>query len=708
MTWVILGAALVLAAAFGAAYGARRLWDEPTHDRGERSAHREGSAPADAARVVPADDHIPTAFPGYRMDQVDDVLDRLESAVREREVALGLIAPPAPVIARSPARTLAVDVDPALEQDHPRPARPSTLVARLAGPPLEATGSPRAAKWRFDLAVLAAYLLFAGYLFSRLLARPGSGYLDQGVQDQQLFEWFLGVDARVLTHAAHPFFTNLQNYPDGVNLMANTALLGIGLPLTPLTLVLGSWWAYVTVAVVGMGASAWAWYWLFWRRAGVSRPAAIVAGWLAGFAPGMVSHANGHLNFTSLFVLPLIIDRLCALHERKRPVRDGLLLGLLVSWQILIGEEPLLLAAIALVIVGFVLVLHGRVRTLPLGRGLLIGAGTSLVVVAYPLWTQFFGRQSYTSLWHPPGGNDLAALWGRATRSVGADPWAAAALSMNRTEENSFFGPFLLLVALAVVVALWRRPLVRALGVLIVLSCWLSLGEEVRLHDRPVGLPALWAAFDSLPVVENVLPTRFALLAVPAFALLLALGLDAARRHSRGVLLGAVTAVAIAVVSVMPTPVSAADRPAVPEFFTTDLWRDYVADGSVLAVPPPAIADARAFDWQLAAGMSFPLVEGYFVGPNSPTDRGGRHGALRKPLSEWLWAIADGKAPPSPTAAEVEQFRADLAAWRVDAMVLPERAETPALLAGLTEAFGPPRQLGGVYVWDARALRGTP
>lgn len=699
MTWVVLGILLVLGAAGAAAAAARARWEEPMVRSGD-----------------PDDEHIPVIFRGYRMDQVDDVLDRLERAVTDREIALGLIEPPhkvAPAVATRAAaqarvRASADLADPPLAQEHPRPAARPFLATLLAGPAPGTTRPLPRPWWRGDLAVLTAYIAFSAYLFSRLLTRPGTGYLDQGVQDQQLFEWFLGVDARVLTHAAHPFFTNLQNYPDGVNLMANTALLGIGLPLTPLTLLAGSWWSYVTVAVLGMGVSAWAWYWLFWRRVGLTRPSAAVAGWLAGFAPGMVSHANGHLNFTTLFVLPVIFDRVCALSQRNRTVRDGIVLGLLVAWQILIGEEPLLLAAIGFAIVGLVLVVHGRVRVAPVLRGLGAGAATSLVVVAFPLWTQFFGRQSYTSLWHPPGGNDLAALWGRATRSIGADPWASAAVSMNRTEENSFFGPLLFVAAAVVLVLLWRRPLARALGVLIALACWLSLGEKVMLRGEPISFPGLWAAFDSLPVIENVLPTRFALMAVPAFALLLGLGLDAARRRGTTVLAVAAVGVVTALLPVFPTPVSVAERPAVPSFFTSGDWRDYVGDGSVLAVPPPAIADARAFDWQLATGMEFPLVEGYFVGPNSATDRSGRHGAVRRPLSEWLWSIVDTGVLTSPTTAEVEAFRADLLAWNVDAIVLPERPETPLLLAGLQEAFGPPRHTGGVHVWDARALRGTP
>ena len=112
-----------------------------------------------------------------------------------------------------------------------------------------------------------------------------------------------------------------------------------------------------------------------------------------------------------------------------------------------------------------VVLAHHREVLRPLARGLALGAGVCLAIVAVPLWWQFAGPRSYTSIWHPPGGNDLAQLSGRATRSIGADVWASAALSMNRTEENSFFGIPLLLAAVAVVIALWRRPAVQALGV---------------------------------------------------------------------------------------------------------------------------------------------------------------------------------------------------------------------------------------------------
>ena len=172
-------------------------------------------------------------------------------------------------------------------------------------------------------------------------------------------------------------------------------------------------------------------------------------------------------------------------------------------------------------------VLHVR-RMLP---GLGVGAAVCLALVAVPLWWQFAGPQSYGDIWHPPGGNDLAQLWGRATRSIGADPWASAALSMNRTEENSFFGIPLLLAAAAVVAVLWRRVLVQALAAVVarlVLALARRGGRRQRHVDRHPG--ALGACSRRCRCSGTCCPPGSRSIAVPALGALLALGIEEVRR----------------------------------------------------------------------------------------------------------------------------------------------------------------------------------
>jgi len=688
------------------------------------------------------------AFRGYRMDQVDDVLDRLHAEVerRDQEIAGLRGAPTGPGTpdARGPGSSAGV-VAAGGTSAVPDPAAPGSDAGPDAGADPDADPGPGLPGWFLDtwrgtaapvrrpdeddrppsvrrpvdLLVLAAFLLLGFYVTSHLYRSHGSGYLSQGVQDQQAFEWYFAATAHNLTHGLNPLFSTLQNYPAGVNLMANAAVLGLGVPLSPVTLIWGASTTFYLVEWLGLSLTAVAWYWLLVRRLRVGRVAALVGGALGGFAPGMISHANGHPNFVAAFLVPVIVDRLAALRDGAHPVRDGVVLGLLLTWQILIGEEVLLLATVGLLVFGTVIALHRRLRLRRMLPGLVLAAVVVAVLAAYPLWWQFFGPQSYTSLWHPPAGNDLAALWGTATRSRGADPWASAALSMNRTEENAFFGVPIWPVVAAVVALRFRLPAVRALALVVVVASWLSLGDTVTVHGAATGIPALWPHLHSLPVIENVLPTRFTLVVGPALGALLALGVDGAGRAGAryavgglpprvAVALGTGVGLLVAAVALrpmVPTPLVVDPRPAMPAFFSQGLWTQYLHGGSLLAAPPPDIADARALEWQMEAGMGFPVAEGYFVGPSGSGDRTGQYGATRTALSVWLYDINAANAPATASPQQRAQFDRDLATEDVDAVVLPDREQTPALLPSLIGLFGTPDRVGGVYVWDVRAFR---
>lgn len=666
--------------------------------------------------TAPLDDALRTQLRGYRREQVDEVIRVLEGRVAAHDRAIAHL--------RGEAH------DPMFEHPDEAPGLLGPRVTAAALAPDDAsqtqpgragntsrdrsTTEPSPLPWRrSDLAAPAVYLLVAVWLLSGLVADLRTGYLSQGVQDQQAFEWYFGATAHNLVTFSNPLFTDLQNFPDGVNLMANAAVLGLGVPLAPLTLLAGPSATFVLVEVLGLALTASGWFWLFRRRLAVHPLLAAIGAGFVGFAPGMVSHANGHPNFVAQFLVPVIVDRVIRLAQGGRPRRDAVVLGLLAAWQVFIGEEVLLLTAIGLAIAAPVVLAHHREVLRPLARGLALGAGVCLAIVAVPLWWQFAGPRSYTSIWHPPGGNDLAQLWGRATRSIGADVWASAALSMNRTEENSFFGIPLLLAAVAVVIALWRRPAVQALGVVVLISCWFSLGEEVVVNGRSTGIPAPGVLFEHVPILENVLPTRFALIAVPALGALLAIGAEEVRRAvgrssaSPGAALAAAAGAAgLVLIPVLPTPLVVDQRAPMPQFFVDGSWKDWVDEGgSVLAAPAPWVGDTRALEWQAQARWGFPVVAGYFVGPDTTPERGGQYGATPTGLTQWMAAIAEADQPTLATPEQVEEFTTNLRQGRVDAIVLPQgRPAEGALLASLSSAFGEPVTTGGVHVWDVRSV----
>ena len=311
-----------------------------------------------------------------------------------------------------------------------------------------------------DAVIMLGYGLAAFLLYRPLWLNLDSGYLRFSGQDQNLWEWFYAVTAHNVLNFENLLFTTLQNHPDGVNLSANTAMYGLALPLTPVTILFGPTATFTLVLTGGLAGTASAWYWVLSRHLVDSRVGAAVGAAFCGFAPPMISHANAHPNWVALFVMPFIVLWLLKIVRGAPPVSSGIVLGLLVTWQVFIGKEPLLVMATTMVVFALVYALMAPGHTLAvaprLGAGLGVGAAVSLVIVAVPLWWQFFGPQSYSALEHGLRGNDAAAFTAFASDSLAGGEYSGAGLAMNRTEENAFFGWPLVLVVLGITVALWR------------------------------------------------------------------------------------------------------------------------------------------------------------------------------------------------------------------------------------------------------------
>ncbi|WP_019810526.1 hypothetical protein [Saccharomonospora halophila] len=583
-------------------------------------------------------------------------------------------------------------------------------------PPVERATVRRAVLWPrlADTAVMLGFVLAAFLIYRPLWLNLSDGYLFFSGQDQNLWEWFFAVTAHKVLNFENPLTTTLQNHPDGVNLAANTAMFGLGVPLTPITVLFGPTVTFALALTGGMAGTAVAWYWVLSRHVVDSRAGAAVGAAFCGFAPPIVSHGNAHPNFVALFLLPFVVLCLLTVVRGARPVRGGVFLGLLVAWQLLLGKEPLLIAAVTMTVFALSYALmrpaHALALARPLGVALGTGAAVALVLVAVPLWWQFFGPQSYPGLEHGLRGNDLAAFPAFATESLAGTPDSAVPLSMNRTEENAFFGWPLLLVLAGVVAALWRVASARALAVTALVLAWISMGAVLYLDGTPTAIPGIWLLLFDRPLFDSVLESRFALGALVPVGILLAMATERVlrmrtrpdRRYAATIVW--VSALAFALVPIAPTELRVTERGEAPAFFADGTWRTHVHDGSVVPVPPPDVGDADPLHWQMAAGMGFPLVEGYFVGPNR--DGEGRYGAPRRPTSILLERVAEDGGTPEITVGDRAAARRDLQHWNADLVVLPigteHQHELRATVSALLDAPG--RAVGDVWLWDVDAL----
>ncbi|MDF3300748.1 dolichyl-phosphate beta-glucosyltransferase [Streptomyces tropicalis] len=558
-----------------------------------------------------------------------------------------------------------------------------------------------------DLLATALFLLMAVALYSGRLVDPGHRYLPDSLQDQNQWEWFFAVTADSTAHLRNPFFSDLQGFPDGVNLMANTAMLGLSVPFTPVTLLLGPAVALSVCMTLGLAATAVSWYWLIVRRVVRRRAAACVGAALAAFAPPMVSHANAHPNFVILFMIPLLIDRALRLCEGTRVRRDGIVLGLMAAYQIFLGEEPLLLAAIGMALFAAAYAAArpdvARRAWRPLLRGLLIGAAVCLPVVAYPLHWQFAGPQSYRSVLHGDNaGNSPLALLAFAERSLAGNAATANRLSLNPTEQNAFYGWPLALLAFAITVRLWERALVRALAVTAAGAALLSLGPRFRIPLTDTVYPGPWALLAHRPLFESVIEGRVAMVCAPALGLLVALALDRLAAVRRvGTLYTGLLAVSLALLPIVPAPLRTEERPRVPEFIADGLWKPYVRAGeSLVPVPLPDPAGAEALHWQTAAHLGFRLPGGYFNGPYGP-DRIGIYGASPRYTSDLLRDVRYSGSVPAIGPNWRAQARADFAFWHAGVLVLAPQPNDGPLRETVSKLVGRPgRWTGGVWVWD--------
>jgi hypothetical protein len=556
-----------------------------------------------------------------------------------------------------------------------------------------------------DCAAVAFYLALASWVTSGLWRHVDALTLVNGGSDVPFFEWTLVHATRIFTHGENPLFTPQMNAPNGVNLMANTGLLGLTVPLVPVTLLFGPAVTFTIMLTGGPAATAWAWYHVLSRHIVGYRPAALVGGLFAGFAPGIISHVNGHPDLVGQFLIPFILWRAISL----RTVRDGVVLGLLVTWQAFLNEELLFQTGLAVAVFVAVYAVFRpsevRARVGPFLAGLWPALLTAGALLAYPLWFQFSGPQSYRGL--PETvlgyGTDLRAFTafaesslvrhGASHSSYGAPP-----------EENTFFGAPLLIAVGLIVVWLWRRHVaVRALAVVALVFAVLSLGRTVVAGGRTVLPDGPMSVLDHLPLFDSVVPTRFGLALIPVVAVLLAFSVRAAAAACDvRVRYGWAVVLVAALLPIAPTPVLAGPAAPVPGFFTGGQWAQYVHDGqSVLSGDPSGGSAAfTAMRWDNATGQGYRMVGGYFLVPDEHGR--GAYGVPGRPTTVLLTDIVRYGGTRQITAAQRAAFRADLRYWHTAIVVLsPYAPHYDDLRNALNQLTGEPaRQVQGVLLWD--------
>ncbi|MCK9897624.1 hypothetical protein [Frankia sp. AgB32] len=596
--------------------------------------------------------------------------------------------------------------------------------------------------------VILGYLGISLWIFRVGWRHPGE--ITYGGNDAYLFSWFLRWTPHAVAHGLDPFVTHSINVPGGANLLWSTPVPLLGLLAAPITLLGGPVTALLVLLTLAPVISGLAMFCALrrWVRDG---PAAL-AGLLYGFGPYLIGSSYGHLHLAFAPFPPVLLLLLDDLVVRGRSrVRTGILLGLAVAGQALVGEEILATSALTAALGLGVLAARQRARVrgrlAPTLRGLGIAALVAVVLLAWPLGAQFLGDQRVHGSIQPSGiaVSDLGTFLTPSPLQKIA-PIAALRHSLgfsgNAVEVGGYLGLPLVLLAVGAAIGARRDPLVRVLAPVGLTMAVLSLGDHLHVDGRVTSIPLPWLVGEHLPVLRNALPSRFALYVMLCAAAVTAVGLDrladrwsAGRRVSMpppgstfpdldlprpadldrdraatsestpAAVTGPATRLTLVAVALLTAGAVAALVPApllttparTPAFFTGVGVRRLPAHATALVVPYPHPQRAEAMLWQAQAGFRFVMPGCYCTVPG-PGGRASFHGpgdALTSALIDVDNGMMSGHA-----AADSPRVRAAYARLAPDAVVLGPARRPGELRALLRSLVGQPSQrVDGVDLW---------
>ncbi len=569
------------------------------------------------------------------------------------------------------------------------------------------------------LAVGVGYLLVSVAVWWDVWSRHPTSTTTCGCGDNSLFTWFLAWPAFAISHGLDPLHSTAMGYPGGVNLLSNTSELAIGTILAPVTWLFGPTATLNVALTLAPVLSSLAMFGLL-RRWVSWTPAAVAAGLFYGFSPFIVSSLSGaYLMLGMAVVPPLIVACLDELlvTQRHPPFPTGVALGLLIALQFFIGTEVLVIVATlglvgVLVVIVYAALRHPdalRARSGHAVSGLLIGGATAVVLLAYPVWFALAGPSHLSQPIWP--GLDLHAIGTVLRNFFVPAPARVSALQQlvggyqGPTLSNQYFGFGVAAVLIGGTIT-WRRDLrLWLFGSLALISAVLSLS---------VGSGSLlpWAWLDGLPLLENVIPTRFVLVTYLATAVMVGLIVDHARAAvaeravavqavavqavaergraepsspstavrpgpSRRTWLGPTVATVVALLAIVPivvylttgTPITT--RPvAVPNWFRT-VGPHLTGHQVLLVLPAPSSLRESAMTWQALNTFHYSMVG--VGGPGGAPVRAGGEQLGLTTIDDVSFSFTAVTLGPQ----EVRAVRHALDAWGVTMVVIPDQPDLP-------------------------------
>jgi hypothetical protein len=568
-------------------------------------------------------------------------------------------------------------------------------------------------------AVGLVYLTLGFVLWVRAWAEGGTTHTVCGCGDPALFLWFFQWPATALAHGQNPFYSTALFHPNGINLLAQTSVTGLSLPLVPVTWIWGPVASINVAATITPGICAFTAF-VVLRRWAPWTPAAFLGGLLYGFSPFILNNLQFvHMMMAALMLLPLVLGVLdeILIRQRHSPIAAGALLGLLFFGQFFLSSELLVIMAIVVLVsivvlaaAGYLLDREGlRRRTSHAARGLGVGAAVSLLLLAWPVGFALEGPGHLTGLIWP----NTSVVGGYIPSSFVDPGYVHGGQSIYLSNiggyggaqlgSSAYLGWGLLAVLAGGVAVFWRDKRLWFFGFVLALCVACSFGQRRGQFE-------VAQLFTHIPLVENVIVQRFMAFGFLAAAVLLAMIVD--KVHAlvpdwRGVA-GALVVAALALVPIVAT--FAPRLPYTMRAVVLPRWYAQVApvlpaNQVLLSYPAPFSGIQLAMTWQAVNRMHYSQAGG--GGPQGLASRAGTAKAGFTVLSALGFSLR--LRLPTGTPAELASVRHALAVWRVTTVVISTDPDVPPQQRGrdptyaaafMTAALGRlPVTQAGAWVW---------
>ncbi len=523
---------------------------------------------------------------------------------------------------------------------------------------------------RSTIVVLCLYVLTAFGLFGHLVARHFTSWWLGSNADSVSFLWWLAWWPYALGHGIHAVITKFVWAPTGENLMWTTSIPVLSVLFWPLTQVFGPVASFNTITLLDMVLAPFGMY-LILKRFFKNTFASVIGGYIYGYSSyELAQQTLGHINLTTIAPMAFMILIGAQLFEEKvnnGPTLRRWMLGgaltLMLVFQFLISEE--IYAALALFSGMFAFVTSivqpaGWAvikKVIPAFVAPWIASGICLVPVLVEM-------RHKIPFHHPPSdpyyfGIDVLNFIIPTAISLGGQHLIS--LTQNFSGDLAEWGGYMGLPMIVFLVASsvnnwfrdrWMKVCAINLGIVVLLS----MGDVVRLDGIPL-FPGAWRLFSWVPLIKDLLPSRFMLFGFIYASIIVAKGLSDLKlppKHLKRLVLGMLIIVPI-LPNALGVPSLWLTNPPVPAFFRkSSTYKKYIARNSVGLIFPYYI-NGNEMGAQIATKFYFRNASGYL-------------GPVPLPWAKnWLVEemAATGWPPAKSDATIVKRFAALLASQEV-------------------------------------------